>query len=216
MRSPRFVLAVILAAGGVAAWLTAPRAVAHCDTMDGPIVPEARRALDSGDVRPLLKWVRERDEAAIRSAFARARALRERGPDVREMADQFFLETLIRIHRAGEGEPFTGLKPAGSAPPIFKVADEALDAGSVDALADELADSIRREIKDRFDAARHRRERADDSVDAGRAYVEAYVGYMHFVEGIHGFLEHAAAEGHAGTGHPAARDHGAGGHAHEH
>jgi hypothetical protein len=190
-------------------WFIVDRALAHCDTMDGPIVPEARRSLESGNVTPLLKWVGEQDEQAIQDALERARAVRERGADVREIADQLFLETLVRIHRAGEGEPFTGLKPAGSSPPVFGVADAALNAGSVDALADELSTAIRNEIQKRFDTVLDRQKNVDAGVEAGRAYVEAYVSYMHFVEGIHSFLQHGASNHHfaAGSKHES-HDHG--------
>ncbi|MFG0284988.1 MAG: DUF6448 family protein [Phycisphaerales bacterium JB039] len=185
-------------------WLVADTSLAHCDTMDGPIIPEALRALDSGDVRPLLKWIPEQEEGAIREAFDRARAVRDMGSDVQAMADQFFLETLIRIHRAGEGEPFTGIKPAGSAPPVFKAADDALASGSVDALADQVAQSVRDEIKRRFEAASLLRAGMDDSPEAGRAYVRQYVRYLHLVEAIDGLLgeDHSGAPGHV-EGRPA-------------
>jgi len=200
MKSRSLFLAIALAALSAALWLIADRALAHCDTMDGPFVPEARRALDRGDVTPLLKWVRAEDEAAIHDAFDRTRAVRGTSTEVREIADQLFLETLIRIHRAGEGEPFTGLRPAGSAPPIFRAADDELEAGSVDALADELSHAVRQEIAARFSAAMERRAHASESVEAGRAYVQAYVRLMHFVESVHGFVEHGAADGHFDSG----------------
>ena len=211
MRSHRAAMAIVAAAAMAALWSVAGRSLAHCDSMDGPIIPLAQRALDSGDVVPLLKWVREEDEAAIRDAFVQARGVRDRGEDIREVADRLFLETLIRIHRAGEGEPFTGLQPAGSSPPIFGAADAALDAGSVDALADELAEAVRRQVHERFDAAVQRRPHMDDSVEAGREYVAAYVGYMHFVEGVHAFLQHGAASGHGELDSPARNAHWKGG-----
>ena len=87
--------------------------------MDGPVVLTAKTALDHKDVTPVLKWIKKNDEAEIKAAFAKTLAVRTKGPEARELADQFFFETFVRIHRAGEGAPFTGLKPAGTplAPP---------------------------------------------------------------------------------------------------
>jgi hypothetical protein len=182
--------------GGVAAMLSVALwnevVSAHCDTLDGPIVVEARHALETGDVTPVLKWVRQQDEDAIRAVFDLARAVRGEGGKVRELADRHFLETLVRIHRESEGASYTGLKPAGSAPAIFVAADAALDQGDVTDLADELAHAVREAVTTRFEEARERKQHAADNVGKGRAFVEAYVQYMHFVEGIHEFVEHGA------------------------
>ena len=32
----------------------------------------------------------------------------------KELSDQFFIKTLVRVHRAGEGAPYTGIRPAGT------------------------------------------------------------------------------------------------------
>ncbi len=173
------------------------QAQAHCDTLDGPIVPAARAALASGDISTILKWVSAEDEAVIREAFDRTVALRGHGEDVREMADLYFLETLIRIHRAGEGEPYTGLKPIGSMAPAFVAADAALEAGDVDELADGIAAAISKEIKERFAIASEKMLHADHDVAAGRDFVSSYVSYMHFVEGLHGFLAEGGSDHHA-------------------
>jgi len=183
----------------------APRVWAHCDTLDGPIIPEARRALESGDLNPVLKWVHAEDEAEIRQAFEKTRAIRGQNEAVREMADHSFLETLIRVHRQGEGAPYTGLKPAGSMAPAFAAADQALDAGDVDKLADEMAAAVHDAIHQRFSAASSMKEHANHNVNAGREYVESYVTYIHFIEGLHEYLAQAG----QAHGEPAP-----GGHAH--
>jgi hypothetical protein len=85
----------------------------HCDGLDGPVVSLARRALDAGNVNLVLPWVREQDEAEVREAFAHALAVRKLGGEAKDLADRHFFETLVRVHRAGEGAPYTGLKPAG-------------------------------------------------------------------------------------------------------
>ena len=89
-------------------------ASAHCDTEDGPAVADGRRALETGNVNIALKWVHQGDEQEVREAFTRAVAVRDLSPDAREVADRYFLDVLIRVHRAGEGAGFDGIKPAGT------------------------------------------------------------------------------------------------------
>ena len=114
-------------------------AMAHCDSMDGPVVKDAQRALVDKRLEPVLKWVRAEDEDEIRKAFEMTIAVRNESEKARTVADRYFFETVVRIHRAGEGEGFTGLKPAGSVDPGIAAADKALADGNVDQLADKLA-----------------------------------------------------------------------------
>lgn len=169
---------------------------AHCDSLEGPVVQDARRALDSGDVTPVLKWVSAEREDEIREAFTRTLAVRDRGDEAKDLADRHFFETLVRIHRAGEGELFAGLKPASEIDPGIAAADRALESGSADELTRNLAAAISDGILKRFVAATERRKHADDSVDAGRAYVQAYVDYIHFVESVNRLSTHGAPHSH--------------------
>lgn len=179
---------------------------AHCDTLGGPVVAAARVALERGDVTPVLKWVRPAAEGEIRAAFARAAAVRSLGPQARDLADTYFFETLVRIHREGEGAPYTGLKPAGEVEPAVAMADEALASGSVSRLADAIAADVAEGIRQRFTRAYEARKRADDNVTSGREFVEAYVEFTHYVERLHrdstaGAAAHAADRGGAPVGH---------------
>lgn len=182
----------------LAAVLWAGAALAHCDTVNGPVIPEAKAALAAGDVTPVLKWIKPADEDAIKAAFAKAVAVRGQSPEAQELADQFFLETLIRLHRAGEGAPYTGLKDE-PVEPIVALADGALDSGSADEMIGKITGHVSHAIREKFDRALEARKHKDDSVEAGREYVEAYVAYVHFVEGIHAAVMatggHAHAEG---------------------
>lgn len=181
----------------VACLAFASLASAHCDSLDGPVVRDARIALEKHDPAAVLKWVKPQDEALIRAAFSRAVAVRALGGDARQLAEQYFFETLVRIHRAGEGEAFTGLKPAGSIDPGIKAADGALETNSGDAIAKQLSEGIEEGTRRRFEAAARHRKRADDSVAAGREYVEAYVEYVHFVESVHHLVAQGAAHVHS-------------------
>lgn len=159
--------------------------IGHCDTMDGPVVLLGKKALTDKNVNLVLPWVRPEDEPSIRSAFDHAQAVRELGPQARTLADEHFLETLVRIHRAGEGAPYTGLKPAGlDLGPAVPAADQALKTGSVDALCKLLTDAVSSSLHSLFREASDKQSFDPNDVAAGRKYVEAYVPYVHFVEKI--------------------------------
>ena len=181
--------------------------LAHCDTLDGPVVKAAQAALERGDVAPVLKWVKAEDEREIRAAFAKTLEVRKAGPAARELADRFFFETLVRIHRQGEGVPYSGLKPAGTDPGAgIRAADRVLDGGSLDELLGSMTARLTAAIRERYGLAVERRSHAEDSVEAGREYVDAYVTFIHFVERLQEDLAQPAAHsGHAevppGTAH---------------
>lgn len=165
---------------------------AHCDTLDGPVVETARKALASGDVTPLLKWVAADDEQMIRTAFQKTLDVRKLGVQARDLADMYFFETLVRIHRAGESAPYTGLKPVTAVDPAVALADKALETGSVDKLVNILTDASAKGIRERFHRALETRKHADESVAAGREFVEAYVIFTHYVEGLHNLIKGGA------------------------
>ena len=172
---------------------------AHCDTLDGPVVKTARIALDNGRIGPVLAWVKKGDEAEVKAAFEKARAARKLGPAAKTVADTWFLETLVRIHRAGEGAPFTGLKPAGlDLGPAVPAADQAVDKGSVQEVEKLLVDTVHTGLHERFQRL-HELKKPGDDVAAGRAWVEAYVPYVHYVEGVY----QAAAGKHSAHAEPA-------------
>jgi hypothetical protein len=169
---------------------------AHCDTLGGPVVASARAALAKGDVTPVLRWVNKDSEPEVRAAFDRALAVRAKGDDARELADQYFFETVVRIHRAGEGEPYTGLKPAGEVEPGIAAADAALSKGSADELTKHVSDAVTDGIRTRLARTIELKAHADDSVEAGRQYVAAYVDYIHYVEGIAEAVHRSSHESH--------------------
>lgn len=182
-------------------WLVPASAIAHCDTLDGPVVLTARAALDRGDVTPVLKWVAPEHEAEVREAFDRAVSVRRYGEDARSLADLYFFETVVRIHRSGEGEPYTGLKPAGSVDPGVAAADRALESGNPDELVADLAGELSHRVLELFEEVVSLKAGADTSVEAGRAYVAAYVQFVHTVEQLHGLAARGSAAEHGGGGH---------------
>ncbi|MFB3887771.1 MAG: DUF6448 family protein [Thermodesulfobacteriota bacterium] len=178
---------------GIGIWFFIPRiAGSHCDTLAGPVVMIAKTALEKGDVTPVLKWVKREHEGEIREIFKNTLAVRKLSPEARKLVDMYFFETLVRIHRAGEGAPYTGLKPGEAVEPIIAEADQALEKGAVDDLVKHVTDAVAKGIRERFNHVKETKKNMDKSVEAGREFVEAYVVFTHYVEGIHEAAQKAA------------------------
>jgi len=163
---------------------------AHCDSLTGPVVSDARAALESGNIDGVLKWISPSDEATVREAFAQTRAVRQQGNAARDLADRWFFETVVRLHRGMEQEPFAGLRPADWKPdPAIDMADKALVAGDVSDLERAVIAETRKNLRERFERVRQAREHRNESVAAGRAFVSAYLDYMRYVENLQGLGE---------------------------
>ena len=149
----------------------------HCDALDGPVVVAAQQALEMNDVNLVLPFVSAAGDPEVRTLFAQAVSVRGRGPDVAAIVDRWFFENVVRIHRAGEGAPYTGVKPAGlDVGPVIPAAERALDTGSADELTTLLSGLVAEQVKLRLDQALHRKANADSGVAAARAYVQSALG----------------------------------------
>lgn len=149
----------------------------HCDSMDGPVVTAARKALEAGNVNLILPYVPKEGEEEVIRALEKVLPLRRLGNGAKEVADLYFFETVVRIHREGEGAPYTGLKPAGlSEGPVIPVAEKAIDTESAEELKKILCDMVTAEVQARFDHMLHLKKHAEESVDEAREYVEAMLG----------------------------------------
>ena len=157
----------------------------HCDTMDGPIVKAAKQALEAEDVNIILPYAPKSGEAEIKTAFNKVIAVRKNGGLAKEIADHYFFETVVRIHRAGEGAAYTGLKPAGlSEGPVIPIAEKAITTESPDELIGVLSDFVTKEVSERFEKMLKLKKQKEHGVDAAREYVEAMLGiqvYSHKV-----------------------------------
>jgi hypothetical protein len=159
---------------------------AHCDGLDGPVVKAAQRALESGELNFVLIWVAQSDEAEIKSLFEKTLAVRQLNAQARELADMYFFETLVRIHRAGEGAPYTGLKPAGrDLGPAIPAADKALETRSLEELLSILTETITEGVTDRFKEVVAKDNFSSDDIEGGRRYVKAYVEFLDYVETLY-------------------------------
>lgn len=149
----------------------------HCDSMDGPVVLAAKHALETENVNLILPYVPKEGEAEVRQAFDKVVTLHKQPNGAKEVAHLYFFETVVRIHRAGEGASYTGLKPAGlSTGPVIPVAEKAIETGSASELEKVLGDFVKAEVRERFERMLHLKKHADESVDKAREYVEAMLG----------------------------------------
>jgi hypothetical protein len=170
----------------------------HCDSLDGPVVTAARQALETSDADLILPFVHADRAAEVRDAFDRTLKARAWGPEAQEVADRWFFETAVRVHRAGEGAAFTGLKPAGlDVGPVIPAAERALESGSPDELIEVLCGSVRDQVTQRHHHAMALKTHAGESVEAAREYVEAMLGLQVWA---HSVYKHVLADPHAHLG----------------
>lgn len=173
-------------------WTISARA--HCDTLDGPVVSTARKALETGNVNPALAWVQQADEGEIRTAFQRALNVRKSGGEAKELADAYFFETLVRVHRVGEGATYTGLKAAGTIEPPVAAADKAIASGRLQELAKVIAERTEKGLHRHFDQVMAKKRYDPNDVEAGRFYSTAYVEFVHYAERLYNAAETMAPE----------------------
>ena len=171
-----------IALGAVLAIASVP-ASAHCDTMNGPVVKAAQKALTTKNVNYILIWVEQKDENEVKAAFSQVLKVRRLNRDARSLADKYFFETVVRLHRTNEGEPYTGIKPVGTEiEPIVRVLDDAIDTGRSTTLLAELKPEVKPDVEGKFNRLIELRQYDVNNVAAGREYVRAYVTFIHYVE----------------------------------
>jgi hypothetical protein len=174
--------------------------------MDGPVIKAAQKALETSNVDHVLIWIQKQDEAEIKKAFEKTIAVRKLNSEAKGLADMYFFETLVRVHRAGEGAPHTGIKPAGTEiEPGIIAADKALETGSVQNLINEVTAHISEGIQRRFNTLMEKKKHAEASIEAGREYVKAYVTFIHYVENL--FILSNESPHHQKHGHATTKEH---------
>lgn len=180
-------------------------AQAHCDTLDGPVAQAAIKALETGNVNAVLPYAPAAAEAEITAAFEQARQVRAKDAEARRLADHFFLETVVRLHRQGENAPYTGLKPAGmDFGPVIPAAEKALESGDSEALIALLTNAVRHHVQERIQHSLEvrslpREPSGHAEVAAARERIEAELGFVLYAESLHQAIKGQAA--HAEGGH---------------
>ena len=198
---------VALATIAMLAALAVPApAEAHCDSRNGPVVAAARKALDSGNVKVVLPYVKPEAEAELTAVFKQTLAVRKLGEQAKAVADEYFFETVVRLHRVGEGAPYTGLTDEPTDPAIA-AADQALASGSLKQVNTLLNRTISQGLTEQYQAVVVAREHAakEKTVEAERERVEAELAFEKYV-----FALSQAALGAAPHVEGAATPHGAG------
>ena len=180
--------------------ITSQITFAHCDTKDGPVVASAIKALEQNNVNYALIWIQPLDEKEIKDAFGQAVKVRSLSPEAQELADNYFFETLVRLHRSGEGIEFTGVKPSGT--PVDKkilAADKSIAEGNLSPLNGLVPKDRFAELEKRFKKVMTLKNYDINNVEAGREYIEAYVQFFHFAEcEEEHHPDHVEARGHYG------------------
>jgi len=195
-------IATLIAAFAVVAVQAAP-ASAHCDSREGPVVTSATQALEKGDVNLILPYVKADQEQELKAAFDETMAVRNRGPQVQELADEYFKETALRLHRVGEGASYTGIKEQLEENPALEAAEESLGQGNPDAVLTMLDGSLRAKVSERYQGVLDARaaEAANKTVETSRERVEAELMFEKYVVDISSAIEAEAA--HEGEEHQA-------------
>ena len=126
----------------------------------------------------MLPFVPEQGEQDVRAAFTAVMPVRALGEQAQLVADRLFFETVVRIHRAGDDAPYTGLKPAGTpVGPVILIAEEAVATGSAERLVSYLTGVLQDELTKRLGKVAELAVDKDRSVADARRYVEAMLGF---------------------------------------
>ena len=182
-------LAMLMLLGGLALWPWS--AQAHCDAVDGPVASAAIKALDTKNVNLILPYAPTAAEPELTAAFEQALVVRGKGPEAKALADRYFMETAVRLHRAGENAPYTGLKPAGiDFGPAIPAAETALESGAVAPLVTLMAQEVARGIAQHFELAISKKAAVKEpatkeGVGAARERVSAELDFIGYVERIY-------------------------------
>ena len=174
----------------------------HCDTMDGPVVTAARKAVETGNVKLILPFAPEKAEAEIRRAFEKTIAVRKQGNvEARDVADLWFYETVVRLHREGEGAGYTGLKPAGlDWGPVLPKVDKAIEKGDPEEVIEFLSHAVADQIQDRFKRFTATRNYDPNDVTAAREHIEAMLGLELYSHHLYMNIKHGNGHGEESEG----------------
>ncbi len=171
-------------------------ASAHCDSMDGPTIADAKKAIRDDNINYVQKWVQPEYEQELSKIFTLSMKVRKLSPEAKELSEKYFFENLVRIHRAGENAPYTGLKPSGT--PIdekIAAADKSIEVGNLSPLENMIEKEKLPELRERFEKVMALKNFDVNNVEAGRKYIEAYVKFFKFAEGEEDHV-HGAADPH--------------------
>lgn len=132
-----------------------------------------------------MPWAYKKAEAEIRKAFEKTMHVRKLGKEASGLADYWFFETVVRLHREGEGAPYTGIKPVGlDTGPVVPRAEKAIEKGNPKELIEFLQNSVKEEIEEKFRHVMATKNYNENDVDSAREYVRAMLDltlYSHYL-----------------------------------
>ncbi len=173
---------------------------AHCDSIDGPVAKAALAALETGNVYLVLPFAPAMAESEIKAAFAQSVKVRALGPEAKVLTDRAFIETAVRLHRAGEGAAYTGLKPAGiDYGPAIPAAERAIETRNLTQVKALLTGEVEHGLDVRLARVVEAQQAAKEpktakDVPAARERVSAELDFVTYVEGlrqaVHGAFGH--------------------------
>ncbi len=105
--------------------------------------------LETVNVNLILPWVQKESEQELKYAFERTLGTRRGNTNYksRELADLWFFETSVRLHRQGEGAPYTRIKPSGTLESLaVPMADEAIETENPEKVIDFLTSAAKEEL----------------------------------------------------------------------
>ncbi|MBS1271982.1 MAG: hypothetical protein MAGBODY4_01118 [Candidatus Marinimicrobia bacterium] len=196
MNSGKFFTSIAMGAILLFAGMLMPlTANAHCARVNGPVATDALQALETGDISPALIWVSEDQEAELKSVFEQSKNVYKQGGESRELAEQYFMSTTVRLHRQAEGQSFTGLKPAQPAAADIQTAEKALVTGDLKPVTNMLAREIEKKATALHQEAMAAKKVRGQSVASGREWADAYVKYIIYVHGLYSTIQAGPAHG---------------------
>lgn len=162
---------------------------AHCDAVNGPVAIAARKALETSKFETVAIWVGKEQNDELRSSFEKSLPVYRMGGKSQELAERYFMETAVRLHRQAEGFPYTGLKPAQPLPPDVATAERALETGDLNPVSKLLSVEMEKKLRTLFQKVHETRKEADENIDAGREWVDAYVKYVIYVHSLYTIIQ---------------------------
>jgi hypothetical protein len=165
----------------------------HCDTRDGPVARAAMRALETRNLNYVLIWIPEESGGELRSFSERTLRARTAGGEAQEVADDWFFENTIRLHRAGEGAAYTGMKPSGlSEGPVVPGAEKAIETGDPGETIAFILKTVEDDLARRFGRVMEKKTYDANDVAAGREFIEAFIGWVVYAHHLYMSVTDAA------------------------
>ena len=162
----------------------------YMDSMSGPLVKAAEKALEMENVKFVLPYVSSQDEEELKDAFEKTLLVRELSSDAAELADYWFFETAVRLHRKEENKSYTGIKSSGSDwGPILPKINQAIDSENPDELLNFLSNFIGEDLNGRFEEVISKKDYDPNDVEEAREYINSLSEFIKFTSKLYNYME---------------------------